>query len=56
MDDAQNFLCLLNSRRVKQEEKDILFWKGDKEGRYTIKANVARLEEVSSWTTPVNML
>ena len=56
IDEAQNFLCLLSSRLVKQEEKDKLFWKGDKEGRYTDKANVVRLEKVSGWSAPVNML
>ena len=56
MDEAHIFLCLLNSRRVKQEEKDKLFWKGDKECTYTVKANVTRLEKVSGRTAPMNML
>ena len=53
---SHNFLCLLNSRCVKQEEKDKLFWKEDKEGMYIVRVNVGRLEEVLGRTTPVKML
>ena len=53
IDEVQNFLCLLNNRRVKQEEKDKFIWKGDKEGTYTVRVTMARLEEVSSRTAPM---
>ena len=56
VEDVQHFLSMLNSRRVKQEEKDILFWKGDKKGLYTVRANVTHLEGDPGRTTPLNML
>ena len=56
VNDSQHFLCLLNSKRVKHEEKDRLFWKGDKKGVYTIRANAALLEGDNGRTTPLNVL
>ena len=56
MRDAQHFLSMLNSRRVKQEEKDKLLWKEDKKGLYTIRANVAHLEGDFGRPAPPNML
>ena len=56
VDDAQSFLGLLNSRFLKQGEKDKLFWKGDKKGVYTVRVNVAPLEDKPGRTDPLNML
>ena len=43
-------------KRVKHEEKDRLFWKGDKKGVYTVKTNVALLEGDNGRTAPLDML
>ena len=56
VDDAQSFLGLLNSRFLKQGEKDKLFWKMDKKGVYTVRVNVAPLEDKLGRTDPLNML
>ena len=56
VDEVQRFLSLLYDRKLYQEEKDRLFWKGDKKGLCTVKANVALLEDNSGRTTPLNML
>ena len=56
VDKVQRFLSLLYDRKLYHEEKDRLFWKGDKKGVYTVKANVALLVDNSRRTTPRNML
>lgn len=50
----QNFLTLINSRRVNQRTKDRLCWKGDKSGCYFVKKNVT-MQEMSLYnsSTPV---
>ena len=50
------FFVLLNNRRVKQEEEDKLFWKGDKKGTYTVMANTVLLEGNLGRTMPWLML
>ena len=50
------FLSLINNRRVKLEEKDRLFLKGDKKGTYIVRSNVALLEGNSGRTSPSNMI
>ena len=56
IEEVQNFMCLVNTRRVKQEENDRLFWKGDKKGMYTVRANASLLEGDANKTAPVKIL
>ena len=56
VDEVQRFLSLLNGRKLYQEKKDKLFWKGNKKGLYTVKASVALLENNSGRIAPRNML
>ena len=49
------FFSLLYDIKLCQEEKDRLFWKRDKKGLYTVKANVTLLEDNSGRTAPRNM-
>ena len=56
VDEVQRFLILLCDRIFYQKEKDRRFRKGDKKGLYTVKANVALLEDNSERAAPRNML
>ena len=56
IDETQSFLSLISNRKFNQMEQDKLLWKGDLNGRYTIRANVTLLEGFSDRTTPWKML
>ena len=56
MEKIQKNLCLLNNISVKQNEEDRLFWKEDKKGTYTIRANIAFLEGNLGGTSPWDMI
>ena len=46
------FLNLINNKRALGNEKDRPFWKGDSDGRYTVKANVNLLKGVTDRKAP----
>ena len=54
--EVQMFLNLINSKRTLGNEKDMLFWKGDSDGRYTVKANVNLLEGVTNRKAPYKLI
>ena len=48
-------MSLISNTRVNQVEKDGLFSKGDKNGMYTVRANVALLEGAFGMTVPLKI-
>ena len=44
MDKVQNFINLINRKKINQLERDRLLWKGDKNGIFSIKTNFKLLE------------
>ena len=50
------FLNLINNKRTVGNEKDGLFWKGESDERYTVKANVNLLEGVTDRKAPYKLI
>ena len=56
LDIVQHFICLINNMKVDLLGRDRLFWKGDKNGMYTIKENYKRIEGGDLKVVPLNLL
>ena len=54
--EVQMFLNLINNKRTLGNEQDMLFWKGDSDGRYNVKANVNLLEGVTDRKAPYKLI
>ena len=54
--EVQMFLNLINNKRALGNEKDRPFWKGDSDGRYTVKANVNLLKGVTDRKAPYKLI
>ena len=49
MGEVQDFMLLINSKRISQVEKDRILWKGDAKGYYNVWAIVTLLEKKNSF-------
>ena len=56
MDEVQNFINLINCKKINQLERDRLLWKGDKNGIFSIKANFKLLEGGNLKSVPLKVL
>ena len=56
LDIVQHFICLINNMKVDLLGRDRLFWKGDKNGMYTVKENYKRIEGGDVKVVPINLL
>ena len=55
LDIVQNFFWLINNRSVNQTEKDILLWKGGKNGLFNVKENYELMVGGNTKTVPMKM-
>ena len=56
LDTVQQFICLIKSMTINLLERDILFWKGDKNVMYTVKVYYKMIEGGNTRAMPLNLL
>ena len=54
LETVQHFICKISSKRINPSIGDRLFWKGTKDGYFTIKSSFDLLEGGCQQMVPVN--
>ena len=55
LEEVESFLSRLNRRRI-FNEKDIVVWVGEKDGRYSVKTLYSKLEPRSNMVFPLRVI